>query len=98
MDVLRGVLRGAGDLGFYEFIARWVALWSGMAADAFLATQGDVWDTQWDMFLALSGALASQILLGLARPATGVEATAEGIAVASVGGVLQVEAAVKERP
>jgi putative membrane protein len=31
---------------------------------AFLATQGDVWDTQWDMFLALLGALSSQLLLG----------------------------------
>jgi len=30
---------------------------------AFLATQGDVWDTQWDMFLALLGALSSQLLL-----------------------------------
>jgi len=48
---------------FYEFIEWWVAVWSGTAADAFLATQGDVWDTQWDMFLALSGAVASQLLL-----------------------------------
>lgn len=30
---------------------------------AFLATQGDVWDTQWDMFLALLGAIASLLLL-----------------------------------
>jgi putative membrane protein len=35
----------------------------GGDADAFLATQGDVWDTQWDMFLALIGALAAQLLL-----------------------------------
>ncbi len=28
-----------------------------------LAAQGDVWDTQWDMFLALLGALSSQPLL-----------------------------------
>jgi putative membrane protein len=48
---------------FYEFVEWWVAVWSGTAADAFLATQGDVWDTQWDMFLALSGAVASQLLL-----------------------------------
>jgi putative membrane protein len=49
---------------FYEFIEWWVAEWSGTAADAFLATQGDVWDTQWDMFLALCGAIASQLLFG----------------------------------
>jgi putative membrane protein len=30
---------------------------------AFLGTQGDVWDTQWDMFLALVGALTSQLFL-----------------------------------
>ena len=37
----------------YEFIEWWAALLGGAAADAFLGTQGDVWDTQWDMFLAL---------------------------------------------
>jgi putative membrane protein len=47
----------------YEFIEGGVALVMGMEADAFLATQGDVWDTQWDMFLALLGALAAQGLL-----------------------------------
>ena len=47
----------------YEFIEWWVALATGEAAEAFLGTQGDVWDTQWDMFLALLGALAGQILL-----------------------------------
>ncbi|MDD5388285.1 MAG: DUF2238 domain-containing protein [Gallionellaceae bacterium] len=36
---------------------------SGDEAVAFLAIQGDVWDTQWDMFLALLGALSSQLLL-----------------------------------
>jgi putative membrane protein len=35
----------------------------GADADAFLATQGDVWDTQWDMFMALLGALLAQSLL-----------------------------------
>jgi len=49
---------------FYEFIEWWVAVASGDEAVAFLATQGDVWDTQWDMFLALLGALSSQLLLG----------------------------------
>ncbi len=48
---------------FYEFIEWWVAVVSGTAADAFLGTQGDVWDTQWDMFLALVGAVLAQIVL-----------------------------------
>lgn len=47
----------------YEFIEWGAALAMGADADAFLATQGDVWDTQWDMFLALVGALISQTLL-----------------------------------
>jgi len=47
----------------YEFIEWWTALVMGGEADAFLATQGDVWDTQWDMFLALIGALLAQMLL-----------------------------------
>lgn len=48
---------------FYEMIEWWVAVASGDEAVAFLATQGDVWDTQWDMFLALTGAILSQSLL-----------------------------------
>jgi putative membrane protein len=47
----------------YEFIEWWVAVGSGTAAEAFLGTQGDVWDTQWDMFLALIGAIVAQLLL-----------------------------------
>jgi len=47
----------------YEFAEWWIAVGSGTAADAFLATQGDIWDTQWDMFMALCGAIASQLLL-----------------------------------
>lgn len=35
----------------YEFIEWWTAVLEGGAADAFLGTQGDVWDTQWDMFV-----------------------------------------------
>ena len=46
----------------YEFFEWWVAVASGTAAEAFLATQGDVWDTQWDMFLALCGAVAALLL------------------------------------
>jgi putative membrane protein len=51
----------------YEFIEWWAALAGGVAADAFLGTQGDVWDTQWDMFLALVGAISAQLTLGRAH-------------------------------
>jgi putative membrane protein len=47
----------------YEFVEWWAAVLGGSAADAFLGTQGDVWDTQWDMFMALVGAVAAQVLL-----------------------------------
>jgi putative membrane protein len=47
----------------YEFIEWWSALLLGSGADEFLATQGDVWDTQWDMFCALLGALIAQLTL-----------------------------------
>lgn len=48
---------------FYELIEWWAALLSDEAADAFLGTQGYVWDTQSDMALALLGALIALILL-----------------------------------
>jgi putative membrane protein len=48
---------------FYEMIEWWVAVTAGIAAEAFLATQGDVWDTQWDMFLALCGAIVAVLTL-----------------------------------
>lgn len=48
---------------FFEMIEWWAALIWGGDADAFLATQGDVWDTQWDMFLALCGAITAQLVL-----------------------------------
>lgn len=48
---------------FFEMIEWWAALIWGGAADAFLATQGDVWDTQWDMFMALIGAGTALALL-----------------------------------
>jgi len=48
---------------FYEFIEWWVALLTGDAADAFLGSQGDVWDTQWDMFCCFLGSIAAQLLL-----------------------------------
>jgi len=47
----------------YELIEWRVAVASGEAAVAFLATQGDVWDTQWDMFLALAGAIVSLLVV-----------------------------------
>jgi putative membrane protein len=67
---------------FFEFIEWWAALIMGGDADAYLATQGDVWDTQWDMFLALCGSVIAQLMLSawhdrqlgadlLARPAAG---------------------------
>ena len=49
---------------FYELIEWWVALISEEAAEAFLGTQGYVWDTQSDMAWALSGAISALILLG----------------------------------
>ena len=47
---------------FFELIEWWAALAFGADADAFLATQGDQWDTQWDMFLCLCGAVVSLLL------------------------------------
>lgn len=48
---------------FFEMIEWWSAVLGGSAADDFLATQGDVWDTQWDMFLALIGAVTALVTL-----------------------------------
>jgi putative membrane protein len=48
---------------FYELVEWWVAAATGTAAEAFLGTQGDPWDTQWDMCWALIGALCAQLLL-----------------------------------
>lgn len=47
----------------YEFVEWWAALLGGESAAAFLGTQGDQWDTQWDMFLALIGAIVAQLTL-----------------------------------
>jgi putative membrane protein len=44
---------------FYELVEWWVALFTGASAEAFLGTQGYIWDTQSDMFLALLGAVTS---------------------------------------
>lgn len=48
---------------FYELIEWWTAVSTGDASTAFLGTQGDVWDTQWDMFLALVGSVTALLLL-----------------------------------
>ena len=48
---------------FYEFIEWWTALIAGSGATAFLGTQGDVWDTQWDMFMAMTGAIICVLTL-----------------------------------
>lgn len=70
-----GVLRPGGWLffltvcvclafsAFFEMLEWWAAISFGQAADAFLATQGDPWDSQWDMFLALIGAITAQLIL-----------------------------------
>jgi putative membrane protein len=47
----------------YELVEWLAAVLLGQGADAFLGTQGDPWDTQWDLFMALCGALAAQLLL-----------------------------------
>ena len=49
---------------FYELIEWWSAVAMGAGADEFLGTQGDVWDTQWDMFMALTGAILALLVLG----------------------------------
>lgn len=47
----------------YEFIEWWTALLSGSASTEFLATQGDIWDTQADMFMALLGAITALLFM-----------------------------------
>lgn len=52
-----------GFSAFYELLEWWVALLSGESAEAFLGTQGYVWDTQSDMALALVGAVSALFFL-----------------------------------
>ena len=49
---------------FYELIEWWTAVLAGESAEAFLSTQGYVWDTQADMWTALIGAVLALLLLG----------------------------------
>jgi len=70
-----GVIGHRGWLGFcvvsvclaisatYELIEWAAALISAEAAESFLGTQGDGWDTQWDMFLAGMGSLSALVFL-----------------------------------
>lgn len=51
----------------YEFVEWWAALLGGHAAQDFLGTQGDPWDTQWDMFLAACGAVLALATLARAH-------------------------------
>ena len=52
---------------FYELIEWWVAVGTGENAEAFLGTQGYMWDTQSDMGLALLGAVCSVLILSAAH-------------------------------
>jgi putative membrane protein len=75
--VRRGILRTPGLLApivlliclaisaLYELIEFAAAIALGQGADAFLGTQGDPWDTQWDMLMCLAG--AAMALLALSR-------------------------------
>lgn len=47
----------------YELIEFGTAMALGQGADDFLGTQGDVWDTQWDMLMCLVGAIVAVLLL-----------------------------------
>ena len=52
-----------GISAFYELIEWWTAMLTGSAANDFLGSQGDVWDTQSDMCLALIGAVSALLFL-----------------------------------
>jgi len=54
----------------YELIEWWVALLTGSVGDAFLGTQGYIWDTQSDMLLALVGAVVALILFSRVQDAS----------------------------
>jgi putative membrane protein len=48
---------------FYELVEWWMAIISGSAANDFIGSQGDVWDTQADMAWALIGAICALLFL-----------------------------------
>jgi putative membrane protein len=47
---------------FYELIEWFVSINTGESGDAFLGTQGDIWDTQSDMLTAFIGAIIAVVL------------------------------------
>jgi putative membrane protein len=53
------ILMALGLSAAYELLEWQTAIWTGSSADAFLGSQGDPWDTQWDMACALIGASAA---------------------------------------
>jgi putative membrane protein len=53
-----------GFSAFYEFFEWGMSLATGESATAFLGTQGDVWDTQWDMFMCLIGSTLAILTMG----------------------------------
>ena len=59
------ILMALGFSASYELLEWQTAVWTGSSADAFLGSQGDPWDTQWDMACALIG--GSLGLLTLSR-------------------------------
>lgn len=52
---------------FYELLEWFAAVGYGDGTQAFLGTQGDIWDAQWDMLMALSGAILALLILGRAH-------------------------------
>lgn len=54
---------------FYELVEWWVSISTGEGGDAFLGTQGYIWDTQSDMLMALLGGLFAVALCGWKRKA-----------------------------
>jgi putative membrane protein len=57
------ILMALGLSAAYELLEWQTAVWKGASADAFLGSQGDPWDTQWDMACALIGASAALAFL-----------------------------------
>ncbi|MDP4159755.1 MAG: DUF2238 domain-containing protein [Bacillota bacterium] len=59
--IVLGLVLGVSSL--YELIEWCAAMMLGGGAEAFLGLQGDIWDTHWDMFLALAGAIVCLLSL-----------------------------------
>lgn len=61
------ILMVLGLSATYELLEWQTAVWTGSSADAFLGTQGDPWDTQWDMACALVGSSLAMAFLTKAQ-------------------------------